>query len=138
MTNSRRSPSLRYVAQHQKVSELLAKVDPGGFAEMQADLVAQYHPEGIEIQMVDVMAHLSWRIRGCLAVEAEILRRGAKADITSKIGDLAQLAAYEESLWKQFDQHTHMLDRRVKDRGVKEARMAAVLAQSKPCTNVIQ
>jgi len=141
MTNSpanRKGAAASFANMHQMLSELLAKIDPNGFVEIREALRAQYRPEGVEGHVVELLADLSWRLRGCFALETAILSRGDEADITATVSNLSRLSKYESRLSRDFSRYSRMMQLREKNRKKKEARWAASLARRKPCTSVIQ
>jgi len=139
---------------HDMVTDLLARRDPGGFVKVLECLRAEYKPEGVEERVVEFMADLSWRIRGCFALETEILsqsmepcagaqgapRAPARAHMRDAKGAnlLDKLSTYESRLSREFSRCLRLLQLRAKNRKYAEARLAATLAKRKPCTSVIQ
>ena len=150
-----KSIAARYAPIHGMVTELLAKTDPDGYAKMLEGLRAQYQPVGVEVHVVEFMADLSWRIRGCFALETEILNQGIEACATAKdtpgqalarayMRDskgpnlLTKLSRYESRLSSESSRCVRIMELRAKNRRYAEARIAATLAKRKPCTSVIQ
>jgi hypothetical protein len=150
-------PSLaaRYAPIHGMVTELLAKTDPGGYAEMLAALRDEWRPVGAEVRIVELMAEAACRLRGCAYLEAQILNQGMEACAAPNetpgmalgrayIRDfegpdlIDKLSRYRSRLSTGFTRCSRILRLAAKSRRFAEARIAATLAKCKPCTSVIQ
>jgi hypothetical protein len=145
----------RYAPIHDMVTEILAKTEPDGYAQLVEELRAEWNPVGAEVQIVELMADLACRLRGCLYLDTEILRQGMEAcaapDVTPDMAQglafirdcegpklLDKLSRYHSRLSSEFSRCTRILRLHAKNRKYAEARVAATLAKSKPCTSVIQ
>jgi len=101
------------------------------------------------------MADLVWRSRGCRYLETEILKQGMETCTAPKAASsralaraymrdsqgpnlLSKLSRYERRLSRELSRCIRILELRAKSRRYAEARLAATLAKSKPCTSVIQ
>ena len=150
-----RSIAARYAPIHDMVTEVLTRTEPDGYAHLVEELRAEWKPAGAEVLIVEIMADLSWRIRGCLYLETEILKRGMEAcagpDVTPDVALgqayrndfrgpnlLDKLSRYQSRLSREFSRCLRILRLRAKNRRYAEARMAAQLLRHKPCTSVIQ
>jgi len=145
----------RYAPIHGMVTELLARPGVDEYAALVEELRAEWKPAGWEIRVVELMAELACRIRGCQCLETEILSRSIELCATPQeppdmalgrafIRDfegprlLDKLSRYTSRLSKEFSRCLRILELRAKSRTAAEANMAATLAKSKPCTSVIQ
>jgi hypothetical protein len=145
----------RYAPIHGMVTDVLARVDPDGYAESLEILIAENKPQSIaEKHVLALLADLAWRIQGCFYLETEILRRGmeeggpkddpglAMARVfmreTGGGGLLTKLAKYKSRLETEESRCFRTMQLQAKNRKYKEARMAQALARHKPCTSVIQ
>jgi hypothetical protein len=150
-----KSMAARYAPIHDMVTELLAKIDPDGCTQMLENFRSQYQPAGVEERVVELMADLVWRTRGCFYLETEILKRGMQACATpndtpgQELGRaylrdikgpnlLSKLSRYQSRLSREFSRCIRIMELGAKNRKYKEARIAATLAKSKPCTSVVQ
>jgi hypothetical protein len=123
----------RYAPIHDMVTELLNRTDPGGYTNMLEHLLAEHKPESMgEAHVIALMADLSWRIRGCLYLEDEMLKSKSGAALLSK------LSRYQRRLAREQSRSIRVLGLFAKNRKYVEARMAATLLRRKPCTSVIQ
>jgi hypothetical protein len=123
----------RYAPIHDMVTELLNRTDPGGYTNMLEHLLAEHKPESMgEAHVIALMADLSWRIRGCLYLEDEMLKSKSGAALLSK------LSRYQRRLAREQSRSIRVLGLFAKNRKYAEARMAATLLRRKPCTSVIQ
>jgi hypothetical protein len=136
------------------VTALLARTDPDGYATMLAELRAEWKPVSWDAQIVELMAGLACRIRGCDYLEAEILNRNiegfsaqyaqetalARAFIRDFEGPnlLNKLSRYQSRLQTEFARCIRILTRHAASRRHAEEMAAATLAKRKPCTSVIQ
>jgi len=149
--------AVKYAPIHGMVTELLVKIEPDGYAEMLEGLRDEWKPVGVEDRVIEMMADLSWRIRGCFYLDTEILKQGMEAcgpDVASDVALgrafvrdfegpnlLDKLSRYQSRLSKEFSRCLRLLRLSTKNRKYAEARTAATrdkLAKSKPCTSVIQ
>lgn len=148
--------SRRSVAIEEMVAEIVARVEPNGYAEVLKALSAELQPVGNEIHLVKVMARFAVSIRGCAYLHTEILRKNMEACSAERgipqeqtlgaafVKDfdgpnlLAKLLRYENSLSVQFRHANRTMTRRAEIRRIEEARRSAQLAKQKPCTSVIQ
>ena len=135
----------RYAPTHGMVTELLNRTDPGGYTNMLEHLLAEHKPESMgEAHVIALMADLSWRIRGCFYLEDEMLKQemeacGPKNMRKSKGGALLpKLSRYQSRIAREQSRSIRVLGLFAKNRKYAEARMAATLLRSKPCTSVIQ
>jgi hypothetical protein len=154
LTNDK-SIAARYAPIHDMVTALLAKTDPDGYTKLVEELRADWKPVDAEVQIVELMADISCRIRGCLYLETEILKGNirvcaepqdtpdmalGRAYIRDFEGPnlLDKLSRYQSKLSSEFSRCIRILQLRAKSRKCAEARIAATLAKHKPCTSVIQ
>jgi hypothetical protein len=154
LTNDK-SIAARYAQIHGMVTELLAKIEPDGYAKLLEELRAEWKPVGGEVQIVELMADVSCRIRGCFYLETEILKGNIKVCATPQdtpetalgrayVRDfegpnlLDKLSRYQSRLSSEFSRCIRILQLRAKNRRYAEARIAATLAKRKPCTSVVQ
>lgn len=145
----------RYAPVHDMVTEILARIDPGGYAEMLEGFRDDWKPEGADVRIVELMADAASRLRGCGYLEAEIMNKDMEAcagpGVTPDIAQglafirdfkgpklLDKLSRYRGRLTSEFSRCTRILRLHAKNRKYAEARIAATLAKSKPCTSVIQ
>jgi hypothetical protein len=146
----------RFAAVEGMVAEIVARVEPNGYAEALQALREELQPVGQEIHFVELMAELSVRIRGCAYLQAEILENNMEVCSVAQgipreqalgaayIKDfdgpklLDKLLRYENWLSDQFIHASRTMTRRAENRSIEEARLSAQLAKLKPCTSVIQ
>jgi len=145
----------RYAPVHVMVTELLARIEPDGYATLLKELRAEWKPSGSEAGIVERMADLSCRMRGCFYLETEILKRDMEAlaapgdtpDMAlgrAYIRDLEgpnlldKLTRYQSRLQTEFSRCVHIMQRRATSRRRAEQMAAATLAKRKPCTSVVQ
>ena len=145
----------RYAPVHAMVTELLARVDPDGYAMAVIEFRDEWKPVGRLVKIVELMAELECRIRGCDYLEAEILNRNVKIyarpedTVDAAVGRayihdfqgpnlLNKLCRYSARLPREFTRCVQILQLAAKSRRLAEARMAEQLARHKPCTSVIQ
>jgi len=151
----RKQSSSRYAQIEARVLELLGKIDPNGYSEIAKDLRARLRPKGSdEAVLVDHMAAISWRIRGCWALETEILKEGvaalaaennpttalARAFVHDLQGPnlLTKLSSYETMLDRVLEHNRQAMDRLVALRQRQTNRASQKLAKLPPITPVIQ
>lgn len=138
------------------VKDLLAKIDPKGYDELLAGLREEFQPSGAGEQgLVEYLADLSWRLRGCSAMEAEILRKGMRTCPGGEYAPdamlhayrqdfagpdlLSKLSNYETRLQSEFHRTLNALNRSGAGRRRQAAIAAAAkLAKLRPCTSVLQ
>jgi hypothetical protein len=145
----------RYAPIHDMVTEVLARIEPDSYAQALEELRAEWNPVGAEVRIVEAMADFACRLRGCLYLDTEILREGMEAcaapGVTPDMAHglafirdcegpklLDKLSRYRTRLSSEFTRCVRALELHAKNRKFAEARMAAALAKSKPCTSVIQ
>ncbi len=145
----------RYAPIHDMVNEIFARIEPDGYAQLVEELRAEWNPVGVEVQIVEFMAEIACRIRGCLYLDTEIMRKGMEAcagpDVTPDVAQglayirdcegpklLDKLSRYQSRLSKEFSRCIRILQLGAKNRKYAETRIDATLAKTKPCTSVIQ
>ena len=139
-----RSTAARYAPIHDMVTEVLNRTEPDRYAARVEELRAEWNPVGPEVRVVEIMADLECRIRGCHYLETEILKRGMEARggprvrTDETLGQLDELSRYQSQLSREFTRCVRILRLGAKKRQLKEARMATQLLRHKPCTSVIQ
>jgi hypothetical protein len=119
------------------VKELLAKIDPKGYDRLLAGFLEEYQPSGaVEQGLVEDLAYVSWRLRGCSAMEAEIRRKGMQINGPDL---LSELSIFETRLQNDLRRTLKALSWTGGGRR-REAAIAAAarLAKLRPCTSVIQ
>jgi len=137
------------------IADLLARIDPDGYREILAGFRHDYQPEDEhEERILARYADAAWRLRACAALEAEILREGAKSypgDPNSQEaylhaflegfegpGLLSKLATYEDRLQNEFHTLTRLVTRAFSPRRRATKIRRPELSKLKPCTNVVQ
>jgi len=153
-----KSAYARFASFHQRVGELVAQIEPDGYNILLEDLRKTFRPQGVEVRLVELMAELSCRLRGCLYLENEILTQGMAAcatpddlpgdalarafiqDFTGP-GLIEKLSRYESRLSTEFSRCLRGMQERMARRKrteSTESTAAAALAKRQPCTSVIQ
>jgi len=149
------SIAARYAPIHGMVTALLAKTDPDAYDKLLAELRAEWKPVAWEARIVELMADLSCRIRGCYHLEGEILKGNIEVHANPQdtpemalgrayVRDfegpdlLDKLSLYESRLSREFSRCIRILQRHATSRKRAEAMAAATLAKRKPCTSVVQ
>lgn len=115
---------------------------------------ADWKPTGADVQIVELMADIACRMRGCNYLEAEILNRQMAACETpeDQPGDalgraylrdmqgpnlLDKLSLYYSHISKDFTRCVRLLERRSSSRHTQQM-STATLAGLKNCTPVVQ
>ena len=152
---NRQQIAARHLTIDRMVTEILDRTEPGWYAALLKDFRKEWKPVGCEVQIVELMADLSCRLRGCWYLETEILKRGMAACATSEgaPGDalarafmhdcegprlLNKLSRYESRLSIEFERCARLIDRYRTARKRAEASAVAALMKRKPCTSVVQ
>jgi len=145
----------RYQPIPDMVAELLARTDPGLYGQMLEGFRNDFQPVGGEVQIVERIARIACLMRGCCYLETEILKRDmeagalpgeAPADALARafIADFGgpmlidKISRYQIRLEREFSLCANLMQRCVKNRKLEQARVAASLLKTKPCTSVIQ
>jgi hypothetical protein len=145
----------RYGPIHDMVTDVLARHEPEMYANLVEELRAEWNPVGAEVRLVEVMAELSCRLRGCLYLDTELLTQGMEASAAPDVpSDMAlaracqrdfegpklleKLSRYESRLSGDLSSCARLLRLSAKSRKDAEHRMAEALLRHKPCTSVIQ
>ncbi len=145
----------RYAPIHDMVTQLLAKIDPDGYAILLEELRAEWKPAGVEERIVELMTDASFRIHGCWYLETEILKGNMEKSIQAggkpdeAIGRaylidfqgpnlLNKLGRYQARLEREFSRCLRIMQLGVKNRQLAEANRAATFGKLKLCTPVIQ
>jgi hypothetical protein len=145
----------RFGAVEAMVTEILARIEPGSYAEMVEAFRDEWKPEGVEVRIIEVMAEAACRMRGCAYLETEILNRSMEActgpGVTpdralteAYIRDfdgpqlLDKVSRYRAMLSTMFSRCSRSLMARAENRRRAEERVNATLVRTKPCTSVIQ
>ncbi len=124
---SRRPPDLDAM-----IGKVLRKTDPEGREALLASLLEQHRPPSmIEEVLVETLAFFTWWMRGCVALQQQLLTQGAAA----APGLPGQLAKYQAELAG----HCGECLRQLACHAAHRARLAAeTLEYLEPCTFVIQ
>jgi len=150
-----RSIAARYAPIHDMVTDVLLRTEPDRYAALVEELRAEWNPVGPEVRIIEIMADLACRVRGCLYLDTEILKQGMEACAGPGVTpDMAlgqaylrdfegpklldKLCRYHGRLSREFSRCVRILQLGAKNRKYAEDRMNATLARHKPCTSVIQ
>ena len=145
----------RYPPIHDRVVEALERIEPGRYGALLKQLRAEWKPVGHEIHIIELMADLNCRLRGCAYLEAEVLREGmeacagpgvtrgmalGRAFIRDVDGPnlLDRISQYENRLSRELSGCIRMLTESRRRRELARARKEEKLLRTTPCTSVIQ
>jgi len=145
----------RYKPVPKMLEDLLARIDPEGYAILLEEFREEYQPVDWEVRIVAYIAQMAHHMRGCLYLETEVLNTSMAARISpdetnedalarAYISDfsgpnlLAKIQRYHDRLQREFSRGVRILRGHAASRRMAEERAAQSLLRRKTCTSVIQ